>query len=51
MRHHNYSVIVTSTPDTWQLQLSMPGEVKDPTQVNVLPVVDSLILEKHNSEN
>ena len=26
--------------------VSVPGEVKDPTQVNVQPVVDSLILEK-----
>ena len=30
--------------------VSMPGEVKDPTQgVNVLPVLDSLILEEDNS--
>ena len=30
--------------------VSMPGEVKDPTQgVNVYPVVDSLILEKDKS--
>ena len=29
--------------------VSMPGEVKDPTQgVNVLPVVDSLILEDNS---
>ena len=29
--------------------VSMPGEVKDPTQgVNVKPVVDSLILEKNS---
>ena len=32
--------------------VSMPEEVKDPTQgVNALPVVDSLILEKDNSEH
>ena len=32
--------------------VSVPGEVKDSTQeVNVYPVVDSLILEKDNSEN
>ena len=32
--------------------VSVPGDVKDPTQgVNVKPVVDSLILEKDNSEN
>ena len=30
--------------------VSMPGEVKDPTQgINVQPVVDSLIVEKDNS--
>ena len=32
--------------------VSMPGEVKDPTQrVNVKPVVDSPILERDNSKN
>ena len=32
--------------------VSMPGEVKDPTQgVNVQTVVDSLTLDKDNSEN
>ena len=37
----------------WSFYLvSMPGEVKDPTQVvNVQPVVNSLILEKDNSKN
>ena len=35
----------------WSL-LSVPGEVKDPTQgVNVSPVVDSLILEIGKFEN